>query len=254
MPHPTSKPGQPGGNHGPTRPTNLPLAFSSTTNMPAPCSAQCPAMTAAFRQPTSSLVTGLPSTVMNRAVPGSDSIAVFGAISALHHCRSFRRSVSTTGPLGRASVTPCLRGAIIATSSLQWMDTGRFISGSKGGAYHPRKIRLAIGLGKQQHAGIEMAVMDNGFVRIAGGEQYLQRRPSLQRLVGELAAIHRARHDHIGKQQIDCRGTIDNDQGFRRIDRRQRGIAQALNLTDDECSHQMIVLNDQYGLTAAFYA
>jgi len=171
---PTSKPGQPGGNHGPTRPTNLPLAFSSTTNMPAPCSAQCPAMTAAFRQPTSSLVAGLPSTVMNRAVPGSDSIAVFGAISALHHCRSFRRSVSTTGPLGRASVTPCLRGAIIATSSLQWMDTGRFISGSKGGAYHPRKIRLAIGLGKQQHAGIEMAVMDNGFVRIAGGEQYLQ--------------------------------------------------------------------------------
>src|SRR5712664_1578325 len=47
-------------------------------------------------------------------------------------------------------------------------------SGSKGGAYHPRKVRLAIGLGKQQHAGGELAVMNDSFVRIAGSEQYLQ--------------------------------------------------------------------------------
>src|SRR3982075_3086102 len=113
MPQPTSKPGQPAGNHGPTRPANFPVCFSSTTNMPAPCSAQCPAMTAALRHPARSLVMGFPSTVMNRAVPGSASIAVFGATSARHHCRSFNHSVSITGPFGWASVMPGLRGAII---------------------------------------------------------------------------------------------------------------------------------------------
>src|ERR1700687_347151 len=114
MPQPTSKPGQPGGNQGPTRPTNLPVDFSSTTNMPMPCSTQCPAMMAALRHPTNSSVTGFPSAVMYRAVPGSDSIAVFAAMSAPRHGRSFRRSVSMTGLSGWASVTPGLRGAIIS--------------------------------------------------------------------------------------------------------------------------------------------
>jgi hypothetical protein len=56
---------------------------------------------------------GLPSTVMNRAVPGSASIAVLGATSAPHHCRSIRRSVSMTGPFGWASVTPDFSGGNI---------------------------------------------------------------------------------------------------------------------------------------------
>src|SRR5713226_5329283 len=166
MPQPTSKPGQPGGNHGPTRPTNFPLAFSSTTNMPGPCNTQCPDMTAAFRHPTSSSVTGFPSTVMNRAVPGSDSIAVFGATSAPRHCRSLRRSVSMTGPPGRASVTPGFKGAIIAISVLLGQISRGLASCDKRGAYHPCKIRLALRLGKQQHTGVEIAVVDNGFIRI----------------------------------------------------------------------------------------
>ena len=48
-----------------------------------------------------------------RAVPGSDSIAVYGAISLPFHCRNRRRSVSITGPLAAASVTPGLSGAIM---------------------------------------------------------------------------------------------------------------------------------------------
>src|SRR5450432_3045633 len=190
MPQPTSKPGQPGGNHGPTRPTNFPLALSSTANMPAPCKAQCPDMTAAFRHPTSSSVTGFPSTVMNRAVPGSDSIAVFGATSAPHHCRNLRRSVSMTGPPGRARVTPGFKGAIIATSVLRGKLSRGLASGDKGGAYHPCKIRPAVRLGKQQYTGIEMAMMHDGFVRIAGREENFQRSPSRQRLGGEMTAIH----------------------------------------------------------------
>ena len=58
IPQPTSKPGHPGGQYGPTRPTYRPDDFSSTTNMPTPCSTQCPAMMAALRQPLSSRVTG----------------------------------------------------------------------------------------------------------------------------------------------------------------------------------------------------
>src|SRR5215475_10310358 len=113
MPQPISNPGQLGGNHGPTLPANLPEDFSSTTNMPAPYSTQCPAMTAAFRHPTSSSVTGLPSAVINRAVGGSDSMAVFGAMSDPRHCRRISRSVSMTGPLMLASAAPGLTGATI---------------------------------------------------------------------------------------------------------------------------------------------
>ena len=112
---PTSNPGQPGGNHGPTLPANFPLDFSSTTNMPKPCSTQCPDRIAALRHPTKSLVTGLPSAVMNRAVPGSASMAVLGATSAPHHRRRIRRSVWITGPSGCARVTPGFRGAIIGS-------------------------------------------------------------------------------------------------------------------------------------------
>src|SRR4051794_30707992 len=113
IPQPTSNPGQPGGNQGPTRPTNFPLVFSSTTNMPTPCNIQCPDMTAALRHPANSEVTGLPSAAMKRAVPGSESIAVFGAMSAPRHGRSVNRSVSITGPSDRASLTPGLRGGSI---------------------------------------------------------------------------------------------------------------------------------------------
>src|SRR5258706_516176 len=62
-----------------------------------------------LRHPASSVVTGLPSAAMNRAVPGSDSIAVFGATSG----RSLRRSVSMMGPFSWASVTPALSGGNI---------------------------------------------------------------------------------------------------------------------------------------------
>jgi hypothetical protein len=59
---------------------------------------------------------------MNLAVPGSASIAVFGATSAPRHCRNFRRSVSMMGPSGCASVTPGLRGANIGFRSCNFLD------------------------------------------------------------------------------------------------------------------------------------
>src|SRR5438445_3568665 len=55
----------------------------------------------------------MPSTVMKRAVPGSDSIAVYGTMSLPCHCRNRSRSVSITGLLACAGVTPGLSGAIM---------------------------------------------------------------------------------------------------------------------------------------------
>src|SRR3984957_15895909 len=124
MPQPTSKPGQPGGNHGPTLPTNLPVLFSSTTNMPKPCSAQCPEMIAAFRHPTNASVMGLLSAVMKGPDAGSASIAVLGAISDACHVRSFRRPVSMTGPPGCVRLTPGLRGTTIAIQFLRLSAPG----------------------------------------------------------------------------------------------------------------------------------
>src|SRR4051794_10494585 len=83
--------------------------------MPAPWSTQCPAMIAALRHPFSSLVTGLPSAVMNLAVPASASIAVFAATSAPRHCRNIKRSVSMTGPSMCASVTADFAGGVIVS-------------------------------------------------------------------------------------------------------------------------------------------
>ncbi len=47
-------------------------------------------------------------------------------------------------------------------------------------------------------------------------------------------------------------GTVDNGHSFCRIDRRQREISEALNLADHERPYQIVVLNNQDGLMAAF--
>jgi hypothetical protein len=63
-----------------------------------------------------SVVIALPSGVMKRAVPGSDSIAVFAAMSPLRHGRRISRAVSTVGPSTFSSLAPGLSGGIIGSS------------------------------------------------------------------------------------------------------------------------------------------
>jgi hypothetical protein len=50
---------------------------------------------------------------MNRAVAGSDSIAVLGAMSSLRQGRRINRAVSITGPFTCSSLAPGLSGGII---------------------------------------------------------------------------------------------------------------------------------------------
>src|ERR1700686_2462829 len=52
----------------------------------------------------------------------------------------------------------------------------RFVSDRERDADHPGQIDFAIWLGEQQHAGIEIAILNHGVLRIAGDVQYLQRR------------------------------------------------------------------------------
>lgn len=80
---------------------------------PKPYSAQWPEITAALRQPPISVVIATPSGVMKRAVPGSDSIAVFAAMSLIRHGRRIRRAVSIVGPSTFRSFAPGLSEGII---------------------------------------------------------------------------------------------------------------------------------------------
>src|SRR5262245_22195300 len=85
--------------------------------MPKPCSAQCPAMIAALRQPAIGSVTGLRSGVMKRALRGSPSIAVLAAMSEARHCRRMRRSVSIPAQPCCGSTAPFFSCGIICLSS-----------------------------------------------------------------------------------------------------------------------------------------
>jgi len=69
--------------------------------------------------------------------------------------------------------------------------------GIERASYHARKIRPAMGFCQQPDTGIEATVVDDGIFRIAGGEQDFQRWPESPGFVGELAAVHRPRHDHV---------------------------------------------------------
>src|SRR5438093_1033278 len=77
---------------------------------------------------------------------------------------------------------------------------------------HPGELGFAIGFCQQQHAGIQPAMMDDGVFCIARSVQRLQCRPPLQGLVNQLAAIHVARHDHVGEKQVEGGYNVDDLQ------------------------------------------
>jgi hypothetical protein len=82
----------------------------------------------------------------------------------------------------------------------------RLVSGRERDADHPGQIDFAIWLGEQQYAGIEIAIVNHGVLESV---QHLQRRPAVKRFDGELPAIDRARHHHVGEEEIDFLIRID---------------------------------------------
>ena len=74
----------------------------------------------------------------------------------------------------------------------------------------------------------------------------------LLQFVGELAAVHRARHDHVGEQQIECVARLDDGERLRRIRGFQRDVAQRTQLRQHIVAHQPVVFDHQDGFVAAF--
>ena len=93
--------------------------------------------------------------------------------------------------------------------------------------------------------------MNDRIFGVARGKQHLQSGPAFRQFVGELAAVHRARHDHVGKQQIERVAGCDDRLRFRRGRRIQRGVAQRVQLRQHIVSDQLVVFNDENGFVAA---
>ena len=94
-------------------------------------------------------------------------------------------------------------------------------------------------------------MMKDGVLSVAGRKQHFHRWQALDHLFGELAAVHRTRHDHVGEQKIQRRTLIDELQRFGSIARHQRRVTEALELAGDEVSHEGIVLDDQDSFLSA---
>src|SRR5882672_7478881 len=102
-------------------------------------------------------------------------------------------------------------------------------SGAKGGADHFRQLDLAIRLGKQQNATVETPVLNHGVFLVARRIQYLERRPAMQGLNGQLPSADRTRHHHVGEQKIDFSTAIDDRQSLNGVARGKRAVTEALN-------------------------
>src|SRR5260370_480782 len=142
----------------------------------------------------------------------------------------------------KQQVRPAARALDLSSSDIAVPKNASIVEGH---SEHSRQIGLAIRFGKQQHAGIEPAMMNDGVLGIPRGVQRLERGPLLQGLVNELAAVHGAGHDHVGEQQVDLGSLVENVQGFRGVTRFQSGVTETRDLGDHISTYQCIVLDDQ---------
>jgi hypothetical protein len=119
------------------------------------------------------------------------------------------------------------------------------------GPNHPCEIGAEVGL-RQQHAGVEPAMMHNGVFGIGRREKDLELRAWLLRLDRGLTAVHAPGHDHVGEQQIDALGTIDDRQRLGAVAGGQRVVAETADLRHDVFADRRVVLDNQDGFVAAF--
>ena len=93
--------------------------------------------------------------------------------------------------------------------------------------------------------------MHDGILGIAGREQNLERDAALVEFLRELTAVHPALHDHVGEQQIEFGTTFDERERLGGVRRRQRRVAEALQLRNHVSAHKSIVLDHQDRFAAA---
>src|SRR5260221_11049279 len=95
---------------------------------------------------------------------------------------------------------------------------------------HARDFGLAVWLSKQQHAGIESTVMENGVFGIARREQYLHSGPTLDHFLGKLPAVDRARQNDVGEHQIERLAALADRERLSAARPRARLAREPLNL------------------------
>lgn len=66
-----------------------------------------------------------------------------------------------------------------------------------------------------------------------------------ERFIRKLPAVHTARHDHVGEQEIDLVTTVDDLKRLGGIRRRQGDTTEARNLSDNLFADQFIVFNNE---------
>src|SRR5258708_8023288 len=178
----------------------------------------------------------------------SSAFAPMHRIGAKRRCRPSSRAASINSSTPRAtSATP----SSISHFPNCWHSSAsrnRRNERERGSASgqrmpdHARDFGLAVWLSKQQHAGIESTVMENGVFGIARREQYLHSGPTLDHFLGKLTAVDRARHNDVGEQQIKRLAALDDRQRLSAARHRDRLVTEALDLGRDGFANQRFVL------------
>ena len=85
----------------------------------------------------------------------------------------------------------------------------------------------------------------DGIAGVAGGEQDRHVRPSRMHAVGEVAARHAARQDHVGEHEVDRRSSLENGQRLLRVAYRDHLVAEVLERKICIVAHTLVVLDQQ---------
>ena len=114
-----------------------------------------------------------------------------------------------------------------------------------------RQFLTAIGLAEQVDAAVETPVMHDGVFGVAGGKQHLETGPQRLGRVGELPAIHAARHHDVSEQQIDIGDLSERVERLRPVIGDDHAITEKLKLLKHIFAHVLVVLDQEDAFGAA---
>src|SRR6185437_10165536 len=104
-----------------------------------------------------------------------------------------------------------------------------------------RRVRLAEPRGML----FEQRLRHHGWFGVARGEQHLEVRPALARLLGELDPTHTAGHHDVGEEQIESIAALDDGERSRAVLGLQHGITELLEAPQRDTPHPRVVFDDE---------
>lgn len=106
-------------------------------------------------------------------------------------------------------------------------------------------------LGQDFHAGIQMAVPDEGVFGVAGDEQHFQVGSRLSRGVGDLSAVQTTRQTHVRDKKVDDGVGPQDGKAPGSILGVKHAIATVGEHFDQKQADRLLVINNQHGLALA---